>query len=424
MSRAAAALTLAPLLVTISAPLFSAETVAMRMIEAEGEARTFWPGWRGPTRQGVVLDSGYPDRWGPDQNVVWKVAVPGSGNSSPIVWGGLIFLSTSYEGGKTRSLMAFDRSNGRQLWERKFVDDGPERVYPKNGHASGTPVTDGERIYVFLGSGGLAAVDFDGKVVWTQALGEPSNYHGTAGSPLLYGDSVVIFQDQATESFVAAYSRESGEPLWRTARDTRVGWGSPIAVRVGDRDQIVVSSQKFVTGYDASSGAEVWRASGNLFEVIPTPVVAHDLIFASSGRAGPTLAIRGGGRGDVTDSHIVWTSPKGSPFVPSGVVVGDNLYLVNDMASIATCFRAKTGEPLWQGRLGKAARESFSASPVAVDGKVFFTNDDGEVFVLAAGDEFKLLHVNRFDERTLASPALVDGSWYWRTAQHLWAIAD
>ena len=148
------------------------------------------------------------------------------------------------------------------------------------------------------------------------------------------------------------------------------------------------------------------------------------MVFCSSGRAGPTLAIRPGGSGDVTDSHLVWSSPRGSPFVPSPLLYGEYLYIVNDMASIATCFDAASGDVMWQGRLGVARREGFSASPVAVDGKVFFTNDNGETFVLRAGPEFELLHVNDIGERTLASPALVDGRWYIRTASNLIAIGS
>jgi outer membrane protein assembly factor BamB len=177
-----------------------------------------------------------------------------------------------------------------------------------------------------------------------------------------------------------------------------------------------------VYAYDPDTGKELWSAGGNLFEVIPTPVVGDNLVFASSGRAGPTLAIRPGGSGDVTGTHIAWSAAKGSPFIPSTLVHDGVLYMVNDMQSVATAYDSKTGEVLWQGRLGEAARESFSASPVLVDGKVFFTNDMGETFVLAAGREFKLLHVNRLNARTLASPALVDGTWYFRTDKELVAI--
>ncbi len=176
--------------------------------------------------------------------------------------------------------------------------------------------------------------------------------------------------------------------------------------------------------YDPDTGAELWSCGGNTFEVIPTPVVGHGLIFCSSGRAGPTLAIRPGGTGDVTKTHVEWTSPRGSPFVPSPLLYGDSLYLVNDMTAIATSFRAATGEVMWQGRLGVARREGFSASPVGVDGKVFFTNDDGETFVVRAGPTFELIHENRLGAQVLASPALVDRTWYFRTSRELLAIGE
>ena len=183
-----------------------------------------------------------------------------------------------------------------------------------------------------------------------------------------------------------------------------------------------MSSQRRVAAYDPASGRELWTVRGMTFEVIPTPVVGHGFVFASSGRAGPTLAIRPGGSGDVTTTHVAWRSPKGSPFVPSGIVVGDLLYLINDMQSILTVFEAATGTLVYQSRLGVAVREGFSASPVHVNGKVFFTNDEGQTFVVEAGRAFKLLHVNELGARTLASPALVDGTWYWRTGESLVAI--
>jgi outer membrane protein assembly factor BamB len=191
---------------------------------------------------------------------------------------------------------------------------------------------------------------------------------------------------------------------------------------VAGHDEIIVNSQGRVYGYDPDTGSELWHCAGPTFEVIPTPVVGHGLVFCSSGRAGPTLAIRPGGKGDVTNSHLAWSTPRGSPFVPSPLLHGGYLYMVNDMQSIATCFEATTGKTMWQERLGVAKREGFSASPVVVDGKVFFTNDDGETFVLRAGPKFELLHVNHIGERTLASPALVDGRWYVRTDGNLIAI--
>ena len=396
---------------------------AVRMIAVEGEGARYRTRWRGPSGQGLASTVDYPDTWSATTNVAWKTPVPGQGNSSPIVWADRIFLTTAYDGGKRFSVLAFQRSNGARLWEG-FVPEGRSDswVHYKNGHASGTPATDGQRVYAYFGGRGLVAFDLSGKLVWHRDLGPMDVYHGPAGSPLLYKDRLVLYQDQGRGSFIAAFDTQSGRPLWRTSRDAEVGWGTPIAIRVADHDEIIVSGQRMVQAYDPDTGRELWRCGGNLWEVIPTPVVGYGMVFCSSGRAGPTLAIRPGGKGDVTRSNLAWSSPRGSPFVPSPILYGGALFMVNDMSSIVTALDAMTGRVMWQGRLGTARSEGFSASPVAVDGKIFFTNDDGETFVLRAGPTFELLHVNRIGESTLASPALVDGRWYIRTAGNLVAI--
>lgn len=416
--RASAAL-LALLL--LSGPASPAGDVSM--IAVEGEGAKYWPRWRGPSGQGLAAGSGYPDRWSATDHIMWKTPLESEGNGSPIVWGSRIFLVTSAGGGAKRGIAAFNRADGRKLWET-FAPDAPvERVMPKNGYASSTPATDGRLVYAYLGSHGVLAVDVNGRQAWHQAVGPIEAYHGTAGSPLLYKDRVIVYQDQrGPGGFIAAFDAKTGARRWMKPRTEQVGWGTPIAIRAGARDEIIVSSMRKVYAYDPGTGDVLWTAGGSLVEVIPTPVVGHGLVFASSGRSGPTLAIRPGGSGDVTATHVAWKEVKGSPFVPSPLLYGDELYLVNDMASIVTAYDAKSGTVLWQGRLGDAVREGFSASPVAVDGKVFFTNDMGETFVLQAGRAFTLLHVNRLDEPVLASPALVDGAWYFRTHRHLIAI--
>jgi outer membrane protein assembly factor BamB len=394
---------------------------SVRMVGVADVAAQYWPRWRGPSGQGLAADSGYPDTWSDKQNILWRTPVPGRGHSSPIVWGDRIFLTTAHSDGRS-SVLAFRRSDGRQLWEAIGPDRTPEYLHPKNSLASATATTNGTAVFALFGNKGLLAVDFEGKVLWHRSLGRIDNYHGTAGSPLLYKDKIIVFQDHSGGGFITALSIKDGQPLWRTNRRGNVGWSTPIAIHAFDHDEIIVSSQDRVHAYDPETGREIWSCRGNLFEVIPTPVVGHGLIFCSSGRAGPTLAIRPGGKGDVTNTHIAWESPRGSPFVPSPLLYGDYLYTVNDMASVATAFEAVSGKLLWQGRLGVATREGFSASPVGVDGKVFFTNDEGETFVLKAGATFELLHVNRLNAMTLASPALVDQKWYFRTDRELLAI--
>ena len=392
------------------------------MVELTGESAQYWPRWRGPSGQGIVTSSNYPDRWNATENVLWRTGLSGRGNSSPIVWGDYIILTTGRDAGRQLFVQAYRRSNGTLRWETEVAPGRPERVHSKNGPASATPTTDGKQIFASLGGRGIVSLDFDGNILWHSEVGSINNYHGPAGSPLLYEDLLIIYQDQRGGGFVAAYDTATGNQVWRTARSASVGWGSPIAIRVGDHDELIVSSQNTVNAYNPKTGDELWHCGGNLFEVIPTPVVEAGLIFCASGRAGPTLAIRPGGRGDITDTHIAWSTSRGSPFIPSPVAYDGYLYTVNDMSSIITCFDAATGTVMWQQRLGRAIREGISASPVVVDNKVFVTSDEGVTFVLKAGPEFELLHTNDIGAQTLASPALVDGIWYIRTVDELIAI--
>ena len=417
------------LLLGLACILTSAALVAapddVRLVEVVGEGAKYWPRWRGPSGQGHVAAGQYVDKWSAS-SAAWKVTIPGSGNSSPIVWADRLFLTTAYDNGQRLSMLAYSRADGKKLWETFIPQNGVEYPHAKNGYASATPATDGQLVYASFGRHGLFAFDFTGKIVWQRKFGVIDNYHGPAGSPVLHKDRVYIYQDAnpapGQAAFVGAFDKKTGNPVWITPRNETVGWGTAVVINTGTRDELIVSSQRRVAAYDPDSGKELWTVRGMTFEVIPTPVVGHGLVFASSGRAGPTIAIRPGGNGDVTSSHVVWSSPRGSPFVPSGIVVGDLLYLINDMQSILTVHEAATGKLVYQERLGVAVREGFSASPVHVNGKVYFTNDEGQTFVVEAGRTFKLLHVNELGERTLASPALVDGTWYWRTASSLRAI--
>jgi outer membrane protein assembly factor BamB len=398
----------------------------VRMIDVTGPGASFWPRWRGPSGQGLVANGAYVDSWTPTSRVKWKLPLPGRANSSPIVWGNQIFVTTAQDNGRRLSVIAIDRATGVKAWETFVPTSGNEWVHMKNGYASATPATDGERIYASFGRHGLVALDPNGKIVWHRKFGAINNYHGPAGSPIVYKDRVFLYQDHESTAeqtaFVAAFDARTGRTLWQTPRRETIGWGTPIVITTGTRDELVVSSQARVAAYDPDSGRELWTVRGNTYEVIPTPVVGHGLVFCSSGRAGPTFAIRPGGSGDVSSTHVAWSAARGSPFVPSGIIVGDLLYLVNDMQSILTVFEAASGTLVYQSRLGVAMREGFSASPVAVNGKLFFTNDDGQTFVVEAGRTFKLLRVNELGAQVLASPALVDGVWYWRTTEALVAI--
>lgn len=411
------------------APVMGADA-NISMIVPGGEAMKYWSRWRGPSGQGLVDGAGYPDTWSETQNVIWKVAVPGRGHSSPIIWGDRLFLTTAATDGSRRSVLCFRRSDGKMLWETVVPSAPAESLYAKNSYASASVSTDGERIYAYFGNAGLVALDFNGKQLWHVSFGTITLYHGPGGSPLLYRDRLILYQEQrlmdrsitTDPGFIVAIEKTTGRELWRQKRDPQPGWGTPIAVQVADHVEIIVSSSRRIDAYDPETGKLLWFCTGNMVEVIPTPAVAHGMIYACSGRAGPTIAVRPGGSGDVTATHVAWTTPKGSPFVPSPLVLGDYLYTVNDMASVITCHNARTGEVHGQLRAGEVVREGFSASPVAAGGRIYVTNDQGETFVLSPAPDFKLLHVNRLGEQTLASPALVDGRWYFRTQSHLICI--
>jgi outer membrane protein assembly factor BamB len=239
-----------------------ASDTAVRKVPVDPPADRYWSRWRGPSGQGVVDPRGHsdPDTWSATENVAWRVEVPGRGHSSPIVWEDRIFLTTAYDDGTRRSVLAFRRADGARLWET-FVPSAPtERMYPKNSHASSTPSTDGERVYAYFGNHGLVALDFAGRLIWHQSFGDVPTRHGSAGSPLLYRDHVVFYQDhQGPEgSFIGAYDRATGRPVWRTPRQETVGWGTPVAIRLDDHDEIVVSGQGRVYAYDPATGAELW----------------------------------------------------------------------------------------------------------------------------------------------------------------------
>ena len=396
---------------------------AVRMIAVEGEGAHFWSRWRGPSGQGLVDGSGYPDRWSATENVLWRTTVPGSGNSSPIVWADRIFLTTGRDRGSRLFVLAYRRSDGVAVVGDRggpgAAGAGSPQERPCLRHAG-----HGRRARIRLarrtrprgarpGRGAYCGIRRSVRSATTTDRPDPR-------CSIVIASSSTRTRTAARSS--PAYDTATGAEVWRTPRDASVGWGTPVAIRVADHDELIVSSQRAVTAYNPDTGRERWRCRGNRFEVIPTPVVAAGLVFCTSGRAGPTLAIRPGGQGDVTDTHVAWSTPRGSPFVPSPIVVGDYLYTINDMSSVVTCFKAATGEVMWQERLGRPLREGFSASPVAVDGKVFFTNDNGTTFVVRAGPDFELLHTNDIGARTLASAALVGGRWYIRTEVELLAI--
>jgi outer membrane protein assembly factor BamB len=376
-----------------------------------------WPRFRGPSGQGETPATGLPVRWDKDgTNLVWRTRLPGSGNSSPIVWGDRIFLTSASADGKERSLHCLSRSDGRLLWTRTAPTAPPEPgVRPKNGYASATPATDGERVVVFLGSCGLLCYDFDGTLAWQYNALRFRTTHGTGSSPLLYKDLVIFVHDQnQAESVCVALDKHTGKLVWQVPRRKAMTWSTPVVVCVGDHDELIFAGGETVKGYDLATGKERWSLTGPTHEVIPTIVVGKGVVYSASGRNGPTLALRPGGTGDVTKTHLVWRTVRGGPHVPSPILAGGRLFTVND-TGIATCLDAETGKLVWQHRLN----DQFSASPVEAGGLLYFPAESGVTYVLRAADRFELVAKNDLGAGILASPAVVDNQIILRTQEEL-----
>jgi outer membrane protein assembly factor BamB len=395
-----------------------------------------WPQFRGPASQGITQETGLPVQWSATSNVIWKTTLPGPGHSSPIVWGDRIFLtafrseriSNAYAARFLLSargqlvVLALDKTSGKILWERPVKAPSIEALHPTNSPASPTPVTDGRYVYVYFGSAGLAAFDFNGTAVWEKKLGPFPSDWGSASSPVLYGNTLLLNVDTDGEDFLLAVDKSSGKTIWQTPRGqvTR-SWSTPIIWNANGRDEIVVSGSQRVKGYDPVSGKELWTVDGLTEWVAPTPVTAHGLLFVASNGPGGNIimAIRPGGSGNITRSHVAWRYERGAPYTPSPVVVGDYLYAVRS-GGLLTCLNAKTGVEVWQQRL--PARGDYYASLLAGDGKIYALSEDGEASVIAAKPTYQLLSVNDMGERSMASPAVSSGRIYIRTDSALYAI--
>jgi outer membrane protein assembly factor BamB len=388
-----------------------------------------WPEFRGPTGQGISEAKNVPLKWSGSENVVWKTAIPGSGWSSPVLVNERVYLTTAAprEGASGLSLRALclDAQDGKSLWSTEvFTPEGGASVHPKNSFASPTPLVSEGRIYVHFGHLGTACLDLAGKVLWRQTSLKYSPVHGNGGSPVLSGDRLIFSCDGATEPFVVALDRRTGEVLWKTPRHNeavpkKFSFSTPVIITNAGREELISPGSGGTYAYDPATGRELWRVStGSGFSVVPRPVFAHGLVFVSTDYDFPKLfAIRPGGEGDVTATHLVWQIGRGAPSTPSPLVVGDELYFVSD-AGIATCADAKTGQVHWNERLGGG----FSASPVYADGRIYFQNEEGVGYVLRPGKAFDLLAKNELGERTLASYAVDDGTLFIRGAQHLFRI--
>lgn len=420
-----------------------------------------WPSFRGPGASGVV-EGKAPQTWDATKgvNIVWKTEIPGLAHSSPVIWGGRVYVTTAVSSDAKAvfkhglygdvdpspdvskhswRVYCLDKRTGKVIWEKVAHEGTPKtKRHPKSSQASSTPVTDGKHVVAFFGSEGLYTYDADGKLLWKQDLGslnagwfyDPDYEWGGGSSPIIYKNLVIVQCDIQKNSFVAAYDINDGHRVWLTPREEIPSWGTPTIYEGQPHAELITHATKFIRAYDPMTGKELWRLSGNSEITTPTPFVAHNLIFITNGyrTVQPIFAIRPGGSGDITlkegqesSDFIAWSKKRGGPYMSTPVVYGDYLYVCSTQGIIA-CYNAKTGERLYQQRLGEGG--AYSASPVAADGKVYFTSEDGDVFVVKAGPKYELLATNPIGEVCMASPAISDGMIFVRAEHHVFAFGE
>ena len=392
-----------------------------------------WPQFRGPTGQGTSPETSLPVEWGPDKNIAWKIPLPGPGGSSPAVFGDRIYL-TCYRGYNEpgnrgemsdleRLLLAIDRKTGNVLWTTPTRARLPEQesIRDEHGYATSTPAVDRDGIVVFYGKGGVHAFTHDGKPQWDADVGTGLNGWGSAASPVIHGDLVLINASVESETLFAL-DRKSGKVRWK-ADGIRESWNTPVIVKSDTgREELIVAIFGKVLAFDPATGKPLWNCDTDIgWYMVPSVVAEKGVVYCIGGRSGGSLAIRAGGSGDVTRSHRLWVGKKGSN-VSSPVFLDGRLYFAHEQLGIAHCADARTGEILYEERLPRGGQ--IYPSTVLGDGKVYFTSRTGKTFVVAAGPEFKLLATNELGDRSLfhASPAIADGHLYIRSDRMLYSI--
>jgi outer membrane protein assembly factor BamB len=432
---------------------------------AANSATLNWPAFRGPEAQGIA-DGKAVTSWnadsteGPLRNIRWSTSIPGLAHSSPAIWGSKIFVTTAISssgpaplkvglygdgdpaddnGEQSWVVYCLDKNTGKILWQRVATKNAPKtKRHTKATHANATPVTDGERVIVFFGSEGVYSYDLDGKLLWKKDLGTfdvgPLGYDlqwGTASSPVLYEDKLVLQCDQKKGSFLVVLSVKDGHEIWRTSREgtSSQNWGTPAVVKAAGRTQIICNGWPYIAGYDFANGKELWRLKSGGDIPVPTPVFSNGLIYVTNSHSGPTplYAIKPDASGDITpdatsnkSSGLAWYEPHNGAYMQTPLILDGLLYSCSDRG-VLKVFDAKSGDLRYTQRLGSGTT-GFSASPIAVDSKVFFTSEEGEVYVVKAGAGFELLSKNLLGEIAMASPAFSEDVLYYRTRGRLIAI--
>jgi outer membrane protein assembly factor BamB len=429
--------------------------IAIFMLGASASAEN-WPSWRGPATTGASSEARLPESWSDSRNIAWKTKLAGVGVSSPIVWGGRVFVTSQAGSGASKLgprlgqgaeanpaekslskggaqgsgvrflIESLDGVSGARAWTFELAAEGDiPAVHDKHNLASASPVVDGERVYAIFGSGQVVAVNMAGKLVWTKNLAKefaPFDINwGPASSPALYRGSVILACYHETASYLIALDARTGSQIWKADRPKGVlSYSTPIVVPGPQGDELIVNSSAGVEGLDPSTGAALWHFDEPNKMAIPIAMQHQGVIYLSRGyRSGPYMAIRPGGRGDISKTHVIWRVPTGAPYVSSLVLYERLLYMAGD-TGIVTCIDAATGAQVWRERLGGI----YTASPVAGDGKIYLLGESGETVVLKAGRTPEVLARNAIDGRVLASPAISGGRLFIRTDDSVVAVSQ
>ena len=392
-----------------------------------------WPAWRGADGSGVSREKNLPLTWSAAKNVRWKVPLPEGCNSTPIVWGHRVFITQGLNGGKRRAVIAFHRDTGKKLWQRELPCAVKETTHRQNPPCSASPITDGQAVYAHLGSSGVVAFDLAGKQLWHRDLGPVLHRWGNGGSPVLYKNLLIIFHGPGTPSKLMALDKRTGKTVW-TSQETPINspifgsWSTPVILK-GKRDELVfplpgakIKGNGWFKGYDPATGKALWQCDGLGTEIYAMPVVAPGggFVVGISGHNGPTMAVRPGGKGNVTATHLLWrTQQKNPQRVGSGIIAAGRLYLANANGTL-DCLNAMTGELHWKERLGG----NLWGSMLLAEGRLYLSSFDGNTFVVRAGEKFELLAENKLAEPLYAAPAASQGALFLRTYKHLYCIAN
>ena len=418
-------------------------------LPAAPPAKGSWPSFRGPQASGVADGQQLPERWDgkTGENILWRTPIPGLAHSSPVVWGERIFVTSAVSSNPKASfrpglygdgdasddrsrhrwmVYAIDKRSGKILWDRIAYEGEPrEKRHIKSTYASSSPATDGRIVVAWFGSHGVHAYDVDGKPLWNVDLGRvdmgaydiPTFEWGPASSPIIWNDLVVLQCDTQADSFVIALDAATGRTVWKTDRDELPSWGTPTVATTTAGPELVTNASNFIRGYDPRTGRELWRLGGSSKITAPTPIFDRGLFVVASGRAPerPLFAVRGGGRGDVA-----WSKTGRGSYMPTPIVYDGILYVLGNNG-VFDAYELETGQEIYRQRLEHLG-SGFSASPVAADGRLYLTNEDGEILVVAAGREFRHIVTNAMGELLMATPALSDGVMYVRSSNSLFAI--